>query len=92
MLGLPRAYHERTHRNPLECSGNWSRWQQIYQDAGGMLPGECPPLSSGGQAAPSSAGVPRRQQGRRRSLQPRARPEATHGQRRYPSRTPCRPD
>lgn len=51
------AHHERTRQNQLEGSGDWSRWEQLYQDAGGILPGECPPPGSGGQAAPSSAGV-----------------------------------
>lgn len=50
------AYGERTGQNPPEGSGDWSRWRQLYQNAGGVLPGEHPPQrTDAGQAPPSSA-------------------------------------
>jgi hypothetical protein len=52
------AYHERIRQNPLEGSGDWSHWQQLYRDAGGVLPDECPPqITSEEQAAPSPVAV-----------------------------------
>lgn len=52
------AYHERTRQIPIEGSGDWSRWRHLYQDAGGVLPGEYEQQSTGEElGAPSSAAV-----------------------------------
>jgi hypothetical protein len=40
-------YYEGKFSTPFAGAGNLSQWQQLYRNAGGTMPGECPPHETG---------------------------------------------